>query len=222
MRFDSKTRYLQLAFNGSLASAERIIPMLPSHDRILVEAGTPFIKRYGQSGIRRMADLWDGRVVADLKTCDGAAEEVALAGNAGAAAATVLGSVPTETLDFFVAKCKSSAMWSMIDMLGVDEPWRVLMCMRQPPDVVVLHKGRDEESTRGKVIQYKNVNKIRSKFDVLISAAGGVDLKEARSAIFNGANIVVVNIVEPGDPWTGISTASNVSKIAEQFLATIE
>jgi len=31
---------------------------------------------------------------------------------------------------------------------------------------------------------------------VLISAAGGVDLKEARSAIFNGANIVVANIVD--------------------------
>jgi len=93
---------------------------------------------------------------------------------------------------------------------------------KTPPDVVVLHLGRDEEATRGKVIQYRHVNRVRSKFDVLISAAGGVDLKEARSAIFNGANIVVANLVRPGDPWTGISTDTDVAEMAQEFLTTIE
>ena len=68
----------------------------------------------------------------------------------------------------------------------------------------------------------RHINRVRSKFDVLISAAGGVDLKEARSAIFNGANIVVANLVRPDDPWTGISTESDVAEMAQQFLATIE
>ena len=86
----------------------------------------------------------------------------------------------------------------------------------------VLHRGRDEEGTRGKVIQYRHVNRLRSKFDVLISAAGGVDLREARSAIFNGANIVVVNIVSPGKPWQGIPADSDVGEMARQFLDTIE
>jgi hypothetical protein len=72
------------------------------------------------------------------------------------------------------------------------------------------------------VIQYRHVNRIRSKYDVSISAAGGVDLKEARSAIFNGANIVVVNLVKPGDDWQGISTDSNVGEIAQEFLSTIK
>jgi 3-keto-L-gulonate-6-phosphate decarboxylase len=94
--------------------------------------------------------------------------------------------------------------------------------MRHPPEVVVLHRGRDEEGTRGKVIQYRHVNRVRSKFDVLISAAGGVDLKEARSAIFNGASIVVVNLVHPGDPWEGISTTDDVAAVARTFLETIE
>jgi 3-keto-L-gulonate-6-phosphate decarboxylase len=109
----------------------------------------------------------------------------------------------------------------MIDMLGVRDPLKSLMRMKQPPDVVVLHRGRDEENTRGKVIQYRHVNRLRSKFDVLISAAGGVDLKEARSAIFNGANIVVVNLVRPGDPWQGISTEEDLGAIVDQFLTTI-
>ena len=56
----------------------------------------------------------------------------------------------------------------------------------------------------------------------MISAAGGVDQKEARSAIFNGANIVVVNIVTSEDPWTGIKADEDVAAMAEQFLRTIE
>jgi 3-hexulose-6-phosphate synthase len=166
--------------------------------------------------------LWRGLVVADLKTTDGARMEVEMAAAAGADAATVLGSSPIEALDFFVHTCAESGLASMIDMLGVPDPLKTLMQMRRPPDVVVLHRGRDEEGTRGKVIQYRHVNRVRSKFNVIISAAGGVDLREARSAIFNGASIVVVNLVRPGDPWEGISTEADVAAVARTFLETIE
>ena len=153
---------------------------------------------------------------------DGAEGEVELAKKAGASAATVLGGAPTETIDFFIRRCMELGLDSMIDMIGVEEPLNVLRKLKEPPTVVVLHKGRDEETTRGKVIKYKHINKIRSKYDVMISAAGGVDLREARSAIFNGANIVVANIVSPDDPWTGISLDDDVAEVAEQFLKTIE
>ncbi len=72
------------------------------------------------------------------------------------------------------------------------------------------------------MIQYKHVNRIRSKYDVAIAAAGGVDLGGARAAIFNGANIVVANIVAPGKPWRGIPADSDVAAIARDFLQTIE
>jgi len=108
-----------------------------------------------------------------------------------------------------------------VDMVGVKDPLKVIMRLKRPPDVVVLHRGRDEEGTHGKVIQYRHVNRLRSKFDLIISAAGGVDLKEARSAIFNGANIAVANLVRPGDPWVGIPTDADVAGIARQFLETI-
>lgn len=219
---ERKTRYLQIAFNNDLDSVNKILPAIPKNDRILVEAGTPFIKREGFSGIESIAEIWNGKIVADLKTMDGAIEEVRLAKKAGATAATVLGSASIETLNLFIKACDAFGLDSMIDMIGVEEPLKVLLKLNKPPKVVILHKGRDEETTRGKVIKYKHINKIRSKYDVLISAAGGVDLKEARSAIFNGANIVVVNIVAKEDPWTGIKTDENVAEIAEQFLKTIE
>jgi bifunctional enzyme Fae/Hps len=222
VKLDSKTRYLQIAFNYDLAMVRRILPSIPQSDRILIEAGTPYIKREGADGIDAIADLWSGIVVADIKVADGAVGEVRMARSAGARAATVLGNSSTETLNFFVEACETLGMISMIDMVGVKDPLRVVMRMQKPPMVVVLHRGRDEEGTRGKVIQYRHVNRVRSKFDVIISAAGGVDLKEARSAIFNGANIVVVNIVRPEDPWQGISTEEDVAGIAARFLETIE
>jgi bifunctional enzyme Fae/Hps len=218
---ERKKRYLQIAFNDDLSAVNRILPLIPDSDRIFIEAGTPFIKREGFNGISKIKQIWGGFVVADLKTMDGALEEVDLAYNAGASAATVLGSASVETINLFIKRCKELNVISMIDMINIEEPLKILMRLNQPPDVVILHKGRDEETTRGKVIKYKHINKIRSKYNVLISAAGGVDLKEASSAIFNGANIVVVNIVTTEDPWTGIKSDEDVAKVAEQFLKTI-
>ena len=218
---DRKTRYLQIAFNYDLGLVSRVLPTIGHSERILIEAGTPFIKLEGMRGVRTINRFWPGHVVADLKAVDGAEQEVDMVHRAGATAATVLGESPSEALDLFVERCQQVGILSMIDMLGVEDPLDTLMRMKRPPDVVVLHRGRDEENTRGKVIQYRHVNRIRSKFNVIISAAGGVDLKEARSAIFNGANIVVVNLVRPGDPWEGISTEDDVAGMANQFLTTI-
>ncbi|MBS3070222.1 hypothetical protein J4220_01825 [Candidatus Micrarchaeota archaeon] len=219
---DHKKRYLQLAFNNDLSQALRVLQFIPPDERVLIEAGTPFIKREGLAGVRRLSQAWEGVVVADLKTTDGAEREVILAAEAGAKAATVLGSAPTETIDLFIRDCGNAGLTPMVDMLGVQEPLKVMMRFKKPPSVVILHKGRDEEATRGKTIAYKQVAKIKSKFAVLISAAGGVDLREARSAIFNGANIVVVNIVSTEDPWTGIKSDSDVEAFVNEFLDTIE
>lgn len=221
-KLESKTRYMQIAFNYDARMVRQILPTIVHSNRILIEAGTPYLKREGMNGIRMIRRLWRGHVVADIKTVDGALGEVDMVHAAGATAATVLGNSPTETLDLFIDRCSRLGMISMIDMLGVKDPLKAMMNLKAPPDVIVLHIGRDEENTRGKLIQYRHVNRVRSKFDVLISAAGGVGIKEARSAIFNGANIVVANLVHPNDPWKGISTDTNVAVMARDFLSTIE
>jgi len=219
---NNNIRYLQLAFNDTVDDVLRILPTVPNSPRLLIEAGTPFIKHEGNRGIRAIRERWSGLVVADLKVADGALGELSMARRSGANAATVLGNAPTETLDLFVKHCKQLGMLSMIDMLGVKDPLRVMRPMLTPPDAVVMHRGRDEENTRGKVIQYKHVNRIRSKYDVTISAAGGIDLRESRSAIFNGANIVVVNLVQPGSIWEGIPTTGNVGAKVQEFLEMIK
>lgn len=221
VNLNNNVRYLQIAFNDDLRMALRIIPAIPQSDRILIEAGTPFIKLEGMNGIRMIRRLWPGHLVADMKVADGALGEVEMAHRAGATAITILGNAPTESHNLFIRRCEELNMFSMIDLIGVDDPLKVLRPLRRSPDIVVIHRGRDEENTRGKVIEYRQINRIRSKYDTLISAAGGVDLREARSAIFNGANIVVANIVNPEDGWTGIHTTDDIAAIAHQFLETI-
>ena len=220
-KLNNNVRYLQIAFNYDLQMARRIIPAIPQSDRILIEAGTPFIKLEGMDGVRWMRRMWPGHIVADMKVADGAIGEVEMARRAGATAVTILGNAPTESHDLFIKRCEDLNMLSMIDLIGVKDPLTVLRPLRKSPDVVVIHRGRDEEGTQGKMIEYRQVNRIRSKFDALISAAGGVDLREARSAIFNGANIVVANIVNPADGWTGIKTTDDITAIAQKFLETI-
>ncbi len=217
-----RKRYFQIAFNYDLDLVGQVIPTLPRDERIIIEAGTPFIKRYGEAGIRRINDLWSGIIVADIKTVDGAKNEVEEARNAGASAATVIGGASTETINLFIETCNELGMDSMIDMINVENVMKVLWPLKKPPSVVVIHRGRDEETSFGAVIKYKQIVKVRGKYDVMISAAGGVDLREARSAIFNGADIVVANLVKPGDPWIGIPTNANIAEMAEKFLDTIE
>lgn len=215
-------RYLQIAFNYDRAMVTRLLPRIPFSERILIEAGTPYIKREGVQGIRLIRSLWRGLIVADIKVADGALGEVNMVQMAGANAVTVLGSAPRETLDLFIDACAKRGLISMVDMIGISDPLDVLRPLKKPPEVVILHRGRDEESSRGKMIQYRHINRIHSKYDVLISAAGGIDAKEARSAIFNGANIVVANIVNPDDEWVGIPATADISGMARSFLSTIE
>ncbi len=218
---DDNRRYLQIAFNYDLRLVMQTLPRIPQSERIFIEAGTPYIKREGMQGIRAIRRAWPGHIVADLKVTDGAIGEVDMAYQAGATAATVLGNAPPESLDLFIERCAQLNMLSMIDLLGAGDPLEILRPLRKSPDIMVIHRGRDEESTHGKMIRYRQINRIRSKYECLISAAGGVDLREARSAIFNGASIVVVNIVQPGDTWTGINTTEDITAIAHEFLETI-
>ena len=38
---DHRTRYLQIAFNYDIDLVKRVLPSIPTSERILIEAGTP-------------------------------------------------------------------------------------------------------------------------------------------------------------------------------------
>lgn len=221
MSLKSGLRYAQIAFNGSIRQVRRILPQIRYDPRIIIEAGTPFVKREGMAGVRLIRRMWRGIVVADLKITDGAREEVMFAANAGATAVTVMGSSPIETLDIFCDTCARLNIYSQIDMLGVENPLRTIMKMRIPPDFVVIHKGRDEESNTRNIIRYKDIGKVRSKFETKISVAGGLTLDGVRSAFFNGADVAILNIVSASDPNEGLLESSNFRQLIPMILSEV-
>lgn len=163
--------------------------------------------------VQYLADVY---IVADTKCMDRGKTEVMIAKEGGASAATALGSAPVETLNYFIAACEEQGLDSMVDMIGVEQPIKVLRKLRKMPTVVVLHRGVDEEAfNKNKPIPYLQINKIRSSFNILISIAGGDNSREVQRAIFNDANIVVV--------WKNFyNPASNTSQLAEEFLKEIK
>ncbi|MCK4382561.1 MAG: orotidine 5'-phosphate decarboxylase [Candidatus Lokiarchaeota archaeon] len=219
--FLNNQRYIQIAFNHTASDVLRILPQIPYDPRIIIEAGTPYIKREGISGIRLIRRLWRGLVVADLKVTDGANEEVRLAYSVGANAVTAAGTAPEETLDFFDEVCEQFGILSMIDMLGQENPLRKLMPLKYKPKAVVIHKGRDEEANPRSIIRYKDINKVRSKYGVLISVAGGLNQDSVRKAYFNGADIAVLNIVKSSDANIGLVDTMNFRSLIPSILKEV-
>ncbi len=225
MILDKKTHYLQVALNGSLRGAMEIIHQLPVDRRIILEAGTPFIKTYGEMGIRSVVDWWSTKafasghfpyVVADMKCQDRGSTEVGIAKRAGASAITVNGHAPVETIDSLISECEMAEIDSMVDMMNVEQPFRVLRELKKLPTVVMLHRGVDEEVfNRDKPVPYNQINKIRASFDVLIAVAGGDTVREVQRAIFNDADIVVV--------WKEFyESGAKTAELASEFLRQIK
>jgi len=199
-----KTKYLQIALNSNLMQARQVISQLPRSNRIIIEAGTPLIKQYGSRAISeiRAALSLEGflpqgdslsYIVADLKVADLADREVTLAAEAGASAATCLGVAPVETIDNFIATCEQYGIDSMIDMMNVDNPIMVLRKLKEPPDVVIVHRGVDEtEINKEKLLPYYQINQIKGSYNIMVAVAGGDSIQEIRSAVFNGADIIVL------------------------------
>ena len=221
-----KAHYLQVALNSNLSEAQRIIYSLPVSERIIIEAGTPLIKEYGAGVIAQLASWWGGRfmtakipavpyIVADLKCMDRGEREVSIAKRCGASAAVALGQAPVETIDAFIAHCTAYTIDAMVDMMNVEKPYQVLRKLKKLPQVVILHRGVDEEQYAKKPLPIFMINKIKGAFNTMISVAGGDTLREVQSAVFNGADIVVV--------WKDFyHSTADTTRIAEDFLATVK
>lgn len=69
-----KKKYLQVALNNSLEEAKKIISTLPISDRIIIEAGTPLIKRYGEYGIRQIRNWYEDHLSGKFLTQEASAE----------------------------------------------------------------------------------------------------------------------------------------------------
>ena len=220
---NARSKYLQIAFNRSLDEVSAMVDLLPASDRLLIEAGTPLIKRYGIKGIAALNAWWSerlgqpGYIVADLKCMDRGSTEVQAAAQAGAKAATCLVLAPLETILEFIKQCQQAQIDSMVDMMNVEFPFEVLQQLRPLPNVVVLHRGVDEnELNQSKQLPLNQIHRIKGTYNnVLISLAGGETTREATSCFFNDAYITIV--------WRAFyDNPLQTAQLAQEFLELVK
>ncbi|MFC1727645.1 orotidine 5'-phosphate decarboxylase / HUMPS family protein [Patescibacteria group bacterium] len=237
-----KKKYLQIALNSTLDQAHQIINQLPANERIIIEAGTPLLKKYGESAITRIKAWWHLRLsgkktaqptflfspkiplnenllqpylVADYKAMDRGATEVRLAAAAGANAITVLGQAPPETINNLIETCRAENIETIVDMMNVDKPYQVLRKLKKLPQIVMLHRGVDETEAGNKPLPIHQIIKVKGAYDVMVAIGGGDTTREVQSAFFNGANIVML--------WKEFyQSQSSTTQIAQEFLKQVK
>ncbi len=187
--------YLQIALDApELEAVKKIVSQLPKSDRLLLEVGTPLLKRYGVKVIRDLREMApDVFIVADMKTLDVGQVEVDIAFNETADAVVVSGLASKATIDKFIYEARRLGIYSYMDMMDVKDPLAVLKGLAEPPDVVILHRGIDEETggkTRWQIIEESK--KALAGKKILYAVAGGVSIDTAKDALEKGTDILIV------------------------------
>ena len=187
--------YLQISLdNPDLEKAKKILTQIPGSDRVIIEIGTPLIKRFGTRAINELRQTnKDAFMVADLKTLDVGKVEVDIAYEDTADAVVASGLAPPETLDSFVHEAKRLGIYGIIDMLNVEDIITKLKSLKEFPDVVILHRGIDQET--GRSCGLERIKLIRQTFSdkkFLIAVAGGIVPETAKEALELGADIIIV------------------------------
>ncbi len=187
--------YLQIALDApSVEAAKKVLEQPPGSDRIIIEVGTPLIKRYGTRVINELRQVAkDKFVIADLKTLDVGKVEVDIAYEDTADAVVAAGLAPPETLDATVSEARRMGIYAVIDMLNVEDVLAKLKSIKDLPDIVILHRGIDQES--GRTCGLERIKMIRQAFPnkkLLIAVAGGIVPETAKEALELGADILIV------------------------------
>ncbi len=205
--------YLQIALDvPSLNKTREVVQQLPESDRIILEVGTPLLKKYGVRIIRELReDAKDVFIIADLKTLDVGKVEVDLAFEETADAVVAAGVAAKETLDGFIYEAKKLGIYAVVDMMNIEDPVKKLETLKELPNIVILHRGIDMET--GRTLGLERINELRYAFPdqrFLVAVAGGIIPETANEAIEKGADIIVVGRY--------ITQSKDVKRSAREFL----
>ncbi|WOF16465.1 bifunctional 5,6,7,8-tetrahydromethanopterin hydro-lyase/3-hexulose-6-phosphate synthase [Methanoplanus sp. FWC-SCC4] len=206
--------YLQVALDlVDMGSVEKVLKAVPKNDHVLIEAGTPLIKQFGLAVIGEIRKIRpDAFIIADLKTLDTGNLEARMAANASADAVVVSGLAPVSTIEKFIKEAKKTGIYSVIDMLNVKEPAKLieeLAKVNAVPSIVEMHRAIDNESTE---YNWGDIPAIKAAAGgkLLVATAGGVRQHVVKTALASGADIIVVG--------RAITASKNIQNSAEQFL----
>jgi bifunctional enzyme Fae/Hps len=202
--------YLQVALdNPNLPVIQNIVKQIPKSDHVILEAGTPLIKRYGVDVITKLREIRpDAFIVADLKTLDTGNLEARMVADATADAIVVSALAPIATMNKAIEEAHKTGIYAIMDTLNCDDPVAVLKQLDVLPDVVELHRGIDIEETEH---AWGNIDAIKALSPkILVAVAGGVRIDTMPAALKAGADVLVVG--------RAITNAKDVRQVAEKFI----
>ena len=211
--------YLQVALDiPSWEKMERVVRELPRSDHLIIEVGTPLIKKYGVSFVEKVKEIRpETFVVADLKVLDTGNLEARIVSDAGGDAVVISGLAPMKTIQKAIEEAHKTGIYACIDMLNVPSPVDLLRDLSMSgyiPDVVELHRAIDveteEEHAWGNIPEIKEVTAEK----VLVAVAGGIREDTAPVALRAGADILIVG--------RAITNAHDVEGACRRFLRILK
>jgi bifunctional enzyme Fae/Hps len=207
--------YLQVAIDiPDIEFVKKVLKQLPQSDHLILEAGTPLIKRYGLNVIEQMREARPNAfIVADLKTLDTGNLEARMVADATADAVVISGLAPISTIEKAIKEAKKTGIYAYIDMLNVADPVKVLKELSVKPDVIELHRAIDAEDSAHAWGSIPELKKIHPK--LLVAVAGGIGKLEEGAARVTDATEAGADIMVVG---RAITKAKDVRSVAEIFL----
>jgi bifunctional enzyme Fae/Hps len=217
--------YLQIALDQpSFNYHEKLLKQIPKSDRIIIEVGTPLLKKEGIDVVKRLREIIpEAFIVADLKTLDVGKLEVDFAFDATADAAVVSGLANASSIDKFILEAQRVGIYAFLDSMEVTNITAKLNKLKETPDVIILHKGIDTEATKEDPKQrwaaipqikdfYKSKKLVSGKDRVLIAVAGGITADTGEYALSMGADILIVGryITSAKDPKSAVRNILNI------------
>lgn len=210
--------YLQVAIDApDFSVVEKVVANIPRNDHVVIEAGTPLIKRYGLSVISKIRELKkDAFIVADLKTLDTGNLEARMAADNTADAVVCSGLAPAATIEKFIEEARKVGIYSIIDMLNVENPAKLIASLKVKPDIVELHRGIDTEGMKAEHAwgNIHDIKKAAGNKKLLVAVAGGVKVENVDTALKGGADILVVG--------RAITNAKDIEGEARRFLQAMK
>ncbi len=203
--------YLQVAMDlVDMVKVAQVLKEVPQNDHVIIEAGTPLIKKFGLSVIGEIRKLRPNAfIIADLKILDTGNLEARMAADATADAVVVSGLAPTSTIEKAIAEAKKVGIYSIIDMLNVQNPAKLIEKLKVKPDIVELHRAIDTEDTAhawGDIAAMKKA----AGGKLLVATAGGIRVDVIKDALKAGADILVVG--------RGITASKDIEHATDEFL----
>lgn len=215
--------HLQIAFDTpDINFVLNSIKKLDDIDYLIIEVGTPLIKRYGTDIIFEIRKINPNLfIVADLKTLDTGLLETRMIKEASGDGIIISGLAPLPTIIEAIKEAHKTNIIVTIDMLNVSDPVSIieeLYKINIKPDIIEIHRSIDCEKINNNKEDNRLdiISQIRKLFpDILIAIAGGININIIeKTLVFKYINIFVVG--------RSITNSNNIKLAVKNIIEKLE